>query len=118
MKRFFCGGLILIGLIGPPLCVSAGEIREVTLRSKGESEHSIWSPLTIEAKKGETLKIRLINESEMMHGFSIKKFKIKEQVFGETEKVITFKAKKSGTFKFFCHFHKKHKKGKLIVTKE
>lgn len=117
--RFFVGGLALAVLLSVPLfTVSAENVREITLTAVGDTEESIWSPLEILAVKGETVKITLVNESEMMHGFNIKKFKVKEQVFGETEKVITFKAKKDGTFKFFCHFHKKHKPGQLIVTKQ
>lgn len=102
----------------PVFAVSAEVVREITLTATGVSEKSIWSPLEIFAVKGETVRITLVNESEMMHGFNIKKFKIRVQVFGETERVVTFKAKKTGTFKIFCHFHKKQKQGILKIVKK
>ncbi|HEY5648447.1 MAG TPA: cupredoxin domain-containing protein [Nitrospiria bacterium] len=119
MRRIFPIALfvLIFGLAGVTEA-PAELIRELRLEAGGEEGGGIWNPLVLEAVKGETIRITLVNPTEVMHGFNIKKFKIREQIFGESERVITFKAKKSGTFKFFCHFHKKHQPGKLIVINE
>ncbi|HEY5648446.1 MAG TPA: cupredoxin domain-containing protein [Nitrospiria bacterium] len=118
MKRRFVVLIFLIGMLGlpAPSVVSAEEDnRVVTLQSRVEQGAKIWSPLKVFMKKGETVTLRLENKTEVVHGFSIDEFKIKEQIFGGQSAEVTFEAEKKGVFRYYCFIHKAHQGGELII---
>lgn len=89
---------------------ATGEVKEVTLTGTNFD----WGPKEIRVKKGDTVKLTLVNK-EGMHGVEIKDLKVKLDKAGTTE----FVADKTGEFEFICSImcgtgHDKMV-GKLIV---
>jgi len=76
-----------------------------------------WIPSNIFAKKGDTVKIQLVNKvpgNGSEHGFSIKQFNVREKVKGKM-KTVEFVADKAGIFPMYCHMHAGHVGGQLVV---
>ncbi len=114
---YWVAGLVTLLIFSGYSFLQAGEeeVREIVLSSRVELGAKIWAPPKIFAKKGEKIKIRLENHTEVIHGFAIDQFKVREQVFGGQEHEFTFKVGKKGTFRYYCFIHKAHKGGELIV---
>jgi len=75
-----------------------------------------WLPGTIMAKKGDDIKITLINNVPSgIHGFNIPAFKVRTEVKKGEKKVVKFKADKEGLFEIKCHMHPAHVGGQLLV---
>lgn len=81
---------------------------------------SKWSKKEIIVKKGELVKIRLVNASWTVHGFAIPGLNVKETVIAPGDiKMVEFTPKTPGVYEFACTVQcgKGHEsmKGKLIV---
>jgi nitrosocyanin len=67
------------------------------------------------AKKGDTVKLKLINRHADEHGYEIAEFGIKEVVDGNKTKDVSFTASKAGIFPIKCHLHPAHVVGQMVV---
>lgn len=78
----------------------------------------IWLPATIVVHKGDTVKIKLINNVKSdpnVHGYAIPAFKVAEVVTRGETKEFEFKADKEGIFPINCQLHPAHVGGELVV---
>src|SRR5687767_11177591 len=78
-----------------------GPTRELTLINIKYQGKIVWLPSPIMMKKGETLRLTLVNnvqDDPNVHGFSIPQFGVKADVVRDTPLVIEFKADKAGLF--------------------
>ena len=89
----------------------------VNLEYKGTK---VWVPGTLIAKQGETVKIKLVNNTPSgKHGFSIDAFGIKSEVANDGKPVnLEFKADKAGLYTIYCHLHPAHIGGQLLVLEK
>lgn len=75
----------------------------------------IWEPPSLVVKKGDTVKIKLINKSEQEHGYRIADFKVEKIVQSEQSESVEFTADKEGIFVIDCQLHPAHVQGQFIV---
>jgi nitrosocyanin len=78
----------------------------------------MWLPGTVFAKKGNTVKLKLINKipgKGTTHGFAIDAFNVKKVVAEGTTETVTFTADKDGIFPIYCQLHPAHVGGQLVV---
>lgn len=75
----------------------------------------IWEPPSLIVKKGDTVKIKLINKSEQEHGYRIADFKVEKVVQGGQSESVEFIANKEGIFLIDCQLHPAHVQGQFIV---
>ena len=93
------------------------EFKSVNIEVKG---NKIWVPGTFIVKKGEKVRITLINTAPSgVHAFAIDGYPGTEvQVDnkeGKNSKAIEFKADKAGLFRVYCPMHPPHIGGQLLV---
>lgn len=62
----------------------------------------IWEPSVIEAKVGDTVKLKIFNEDTYDHGFALEAFGINKRLFPKRETTIEFTASKVGAYGFYC----------------
>jgi nitrosocyanin len=108
----------LLAVIAAPGVVRAGETREVTIVNIEYEGSKVWIPGTIVAKKGDTLKIKLINNVKSdpnTHGFAIGAFNVAEVVTRGETKAVEVKVDKAGIFPITCQLHPAHVGGQLVV---
>ncbi|MDE2141606.1 MAG: cupredoxin domain-containing protein [Elusimicrobia bacterium] len=97
---------------------AAGAVREfktVNIEVKGEK---IWSPSFFVVKKGDKVKITLVNTASGIHAFAIDGYPVNVQVNnaeGDNSKVVEFTANKAGIFRIYCSMHAGHVGGQLLV---
>ena len=107
---------ILGALLAVP--VLAGETRELTLLNIKYQGKVMWLPGVIVVKKGEHVKLTLINnvpEDPAVHGFNIPDFNVQVEVARSTPTVVEFDATKAGLFETNCQLHPGHLHGQLLV---
>jgi nitrosocyanin len=78
----------------------------------------IWVPSTLIARKGERVKIKLVNDvpgDVNQHGFTIAEFGIEAVVTRGEPQTVEFTASKTGLFPISCHLHPAHIGGQLLV---
>ena len=75
----------------------------------------IWEPPTLVVKKGDVVKIKLINKLEQEHGYRIAEFKVEKVVQGGQADTVEFTADREGIFTIDCQLHPAHVQGQLIV---
>ena len=75
----------------------------------------IWVPESIFAKKGDLVKLRLINKLDKEHGYTIPAFGVETVVAAESAETVTFTADKAGIFPIACQLHPPHVAGQLVV---
>lgn len=95
------------------------ETRELTLVNIKYQGKVIWLPSPLIAKKGDTVKLTLINnvpDDPNVHGFSIPAFGVKVDVEREKPATVEFKATKAGLFETNCHLHPAHLHGQILVV--
>lgn len=79
---------------------------------------NVWVPGPIIVKKGDKVKIRLINnvkDDPAEHGFAIEEFKVQAVVKRGEPQTVEFTADKAGIFKTSCHLHLPHVGNQLVV---
>ena len=98
---------------------SKPKTRAFTLLNIQYEGSKIWVPGTMIVKKGDTVKLKLINKAPSgVHGFAINAYGIKVLVPNDGKAVeVEFVAKKSGLFQTYCHQHSAHIGGQLLVLK-
>lgn len=89
----------------------------VNLEYKGTK---VWVPGTLIVKQGETVKIKLVNNTPSgKHGFSIDAFAVKTEAANDGKPVnLEFKADKAGLYTIYCHLHPAHIGGQLLVLEK
>ncbi|MFI5349022.1 MAG: cupredoxin domain-containing protein [Elusimicrobiota bacterium] len=91
------------------------EFKSVNIEVKG---NKIWTPSTFIVKKGDHVKITLINTASAIHAFAIDGYDVNVQVnFADKDntKVVEFDANKPGIFRVYCSMHPGHVGGQLLV---
>jgi nitrosocyanin len=91
------------------------EFKSVNIEVKG---NKIWTPSTFIVKKGDHVKITLINTATSIHAFAIDGYDVNVQVnFADKDntKVVEFNADKPGIFRVYCSMHPGHVGGQLVV---
>ncbi len=76
---------------------------------------NIWLPSTIIVQKKKEMTINLRNLSGKDHGFRIDELDVQVVVPGGQTKQVTVKPTKTGVFRYYCHLHKGHVGGQLMV---
>lgn len=96
--------------------VSQAETREFTVVNiETPQAVKIWQPTTLIAKKGDAIKLKLINQTEQEHGFRINDLKVEKVVQGGQAETIEFNADKEGIFTIDCQLHPAHVQGQFVV---
>ena len=92
------------------------ELKSVNIEVKGTK---IWTPSFFAVKKGDKVKITLINLAESgVHAFSIEGYDVNASVNnkeGDNSKTVEFVADKAGIFRIYCSMHAGHVGGQLLV---
>src|SRR5258708_25263670 len=94
------------------------QFTQVAIEYKGTK---IWLPGTIIVKKGQKVKIKLINNIESepnVHGFAIDEYGVKTSVARGEPQTVEFTADKEGIFRIYCHLHPAHVGGQLLRSAE
>jgi nitrosocyanin len=98
------------------LVAQAGSIREFTVVNiETPQSVKIWEPTTLVVKKGETVKLKLINKAEQEHGYRIAEFKVEKIIQSGQAETVEFTADREGIFTIDCQLHPAHVQGQLIV---
>jgi nitrosocyanin len=103
------------------LASTAAPDREITLLNIRYGGKIIWIPSPIIVKKGERVKLTLINnvsEDPNVHGYSIPQFNVSADVARGTPVVVSFTADKAGLFDTNCHLHPAHLHGQILVLEK
>ncbi len=93
------------------------EFKSVNIEVQG---NKIWTPAVFIVKKGEKVKITLVNTAPSgVHAFAIEGYAGTEvsvdNKAGANTKVVEFTADKAGLFRVFCPMHAPHVGGQLLV---
>lgn len=116
VKKIALVGFILSVLMTGGFQISSADSPTVfELVAKVEGNAKIWSPATLTVPKGHAVKLQLKNMTDAEHGFSIDELKIKEVIPAGGSKEITITADSAGTLRYYCHLHKAHVGGQLLI---
>ena len=80
----------------------------------------VWIPGTLIVKKGDKVKISLINNIQSdpnTHGYAIDEYGVKVVVARGTKETVEFTADKEGVFNVYCQLQPAHIGAKLLVLK-
>jgi plastocyanin len=116
MRKFVLlalGAILLVG--GAAYADAVHQFTVVNIEYEGSK---IWVPSTLVVHKGDTVKIKLINNVKSdpnQHGFAISAFNVAAVVTRGEPKEIEFTADKAGIFPIFCQLHPAHVGGQLVV---
>jgi nitrosocyanin len=98
--------------------VGAQAAKEFTLVNIEFEGSKVWVPGPIVVKKGDTVKIKAINNVKSdpaEHGLAIEAFGVKKVVNRGKAETVEFKADKAGIFPITCHLHPAHVGTQLVV---
>ncbi|MGH7308915.1 MAG: cupredoxin domain-containing protein [Candidatus Rokuibacteriota bacterium] len=107
--------VVTVLVLGLGLPAGAGEVELTVVNIETPQGVKIWEPSSVVAKKGDTVKLKLINRHADEHGYEIAAFGIKEVVDGNKTKDVSFTATKAGIFPIKCHLHPAHVVGQFVV---
>ena len=74
-----------------------------------------FSPDTITVDKKDNVRLKVGNETDKVHGFSIEGYRVKREVKPNETVEVKLKAFRAGTFKIFCQLHPQHQQATLVV---
>ena len=100
---FFSFFALLITLL--PSISQAGSREFTVVNIETPQAVKVWEPLSLTVKKGDTVKIKLINKTEQEHGYRIAEFKAEKVVQGGQAETVEFTADKEGIFIIDCQLH-------------
>ncbi|MDX6770931.1 MAG: cupredoxin domain-containing protein [Elusimicrobiota bacterium] len=101
-----------------PAAAPVREFKSVNIEVKGQK---IWVPGTFIVKKGDKVKITLINTAPSgVHAFAIEGYEKATTVSvnnkeGDNSKTVEFTADTAGLFRVWCPMHAPHVGGQLLV---
>ncbi len=114
---------LFLGLFAGTALFAAGTVvaaeRSFTVVNVEYEGTKVWVPATLVVQKGDTVKIKLINNVKSdpnQHGFAIPEFKVAAVVDRGTPKTVEFIADKAGIFATSCQLHPAHVGGQLLVV--
>ena len=114
--------ILLAGaILAPRFARSEGEaVRNFSVANIEYKGSKLWIPGTLIAKKGETVKIKLVNNTPSgKHGFSIDAMGVKAEVAGDGQpQTVEFKAAEAGLYPIYCQLHPAHIGGQLLVLEK
>lgn len=96
----------------------AQDVKEFTLVNIEFEGSKVWIPGTIVVKKGDTVRIKGINNVKSepsVHGLAVPAFNVQAVVNQGKAETIEFKADKAGVFPIMCHLHPAHVGTQLVV---
>ncbi len=108
-------GAVLVRAEAPAAAAPVREFKTVNIEVKGEK---IWTPSFFVVKKGDKVKITLVNAASAIHAFAIDGYPVNVQVNNAEKdhtKVVEFTADKAGIFRIYCSMHPGHVGGQLLV---
>ena len=111
-------GMIAVGLGLESRMPSAAETWNLTLVNIKYEGSNIWVPAPLVVKKGDTVKLRAINnvkDDPAEHGLAIPAYGIKLVVNRGKPETVQFTADKAGVFLLECHLHPAHVPTQLVV---
>jgi len=113
------GVFVVVGLtVVSSHLVGAQAAKEFTLVNIEFEGSKVWVPGPIVVKKGDTVKIKAINNVKSdpaEHGLAIEAFGVKKVVNRGKAETVEFKADKAGIFPITCHLHPAHVGAQLVV---
>jgi nitrosocyanin len=74
-----------------------------------------FSPENLTVDKKDTVRLKVGNGTDKVHGFSIEGYKIKREVKPNETLDLKFKASRAGIFKIYCQLHPTHQQATLTV---
>ena len=116
--RMFVAVLALGAALLPRGAAIADQVHQFTVVNIEYEGTKIWVPSTLVVHKGDTVKVKLINNVKSdpnQHGFAIAAFNIAAVVTRGEPKDIEFTADKVGIFPITCQLHPAHVGGELVV---
>ena len=116
VKKIALVGFILSALMTGGFQISSADSPKMfELVAKVEGNAKIWSPASLTVPQGQTVKLTLKNTTDAEHGFSIDELKIKELIPAGGSKEITMIADSNGPLRYYCHLHKAHVGGQMMI---
>ena len=125
MKSLVAALLVLLVLLvagaiyaQSPSAAPGTNVREITLVNIKFEGTNVWVPGPIVCKKGDHVKLRLINnvkDDPAEHGLSIEEFGVQAVVKRGEPANVEFDATKAGIFKVKCHLHLPHVGTQIVV---
>jgi len=122
MHRLWIGcSIVALGVVlvvGSPRGAAAADFTVVNIEYEGTK---VWVPGTIVVKKGDTVKIKAINnvkDDPAEHGIAIEAYGVKQVVNRGKAETVEFKADKAGIFPVTCHLHPAHVGTQLVVLEK
>ncbi|MGH2403833.1 MAG: cupredoxin domain-containing protein [bacterium] len=111
-----CVGLIVSAApsyaVGAPMM----KTKEATLLNVELEGSKIWLPGMLVLKRGEEVKLKLINKHKDPHGVAVDELRLQAVVDGGATKEVVVKPARAGTFRLYCHLHPAHIGGQVIVN--
>ena len=77
---------------------------------------SAFSVGTITVTEGEKVELRVGNNTDREHGFSIDALEIHKVIQPRQPQHVTFTPKKTGEFRIYCQLHPAHVPSQLVVV--
>ncbi len=117
-RRVAACGVAAALLAIAPRAAHAAEVAVTVVNVETAQGVKMWIPSTIVAKKGDTVKLKLVNKLSIDHGYQIRAFGVEKIVppDGPNGTVdVSFTADKAGVFPIACHLHPAHVGGQLVV---
>jgi nitrosocyanin len=108
---------VLGAMLASATAVCAAE-RDFTVANIEYEGSKIWVPATLVVQKGDTVKIKLINNVKAgpnQHGYKIAAFNVEKVVTVGEPQTVEFVADKAGIFPIVCQLHPTHIGGELVV---
>lgn len=113
-------GAVVLGLSAAPFAHAVGAPmmtpKEFTLLNVELEGSKIWLPGVLVLKRGEEVKLKLINKHKDPHGFAVDELKLQAVVQGASTGEAVVKPTRTGTFRSYCHLHPAHIGGQIIVN--
>jgi len=108
--------LAVVATRSPSHAADPGAARDLTVVNIEYKGSKVWVPATLILKKGEKVRLTLINNAPSgVHGYAIDAFGVKTVVANGQKKVVEFTADKTGLFESYCQLHPAHVKGQVLV---
>ena len=116
MRKLIVGVLCAAALsVGARAFAAEQQFTVVNIEFEGSK---VWVPGTLVVKKGDTVKLKLINNVKSdpnQHGFAIAAFNVTVVVNRGEPATAEFVADKAGIFPINCQLHPAHVGGQLVV---
>ncbi len=116
-RSSFLALAVVIGF-GSALMAADREITLINIKYEGKI---MWLPGVVVVKKGETVKLTLINnvkDDPAVHGYSIPQFNVKADVERGKPYTLEFVPSEAGLFETSCHLHPAHLHGQILVLEK